>query len=318
MISIHRAVPGARPARNLRGRLFRGLSGLAMVAATFLGWMGAGWAATPSDRGGVLMLNAENLYPYEYGTLDHCGELSLSDSAQAVTRLPGDGIPRLVGVYAVFPPDSVGAIRAFSFGIHYTENVRIVAQVPCNGGGIAISMNGWPASNSGLSVHVPAEVEKRSRVIPLFWLAVLSKGKGSLELTPHPVPKLAGRFVTVEVPYGQEPIIGYGRIGFDQDGFVPQPGDPGVVAPCCCVDGCWLLTKQECSLYRGDFLGIGMTCDNSPCRDDAYLGGCCLSDGCKMLTLVDCSRSGGIPLGEGARCDSLPCPQPTGSGAPPK
>jgi hypothetical protein len=318
MISFTRAVPGAHPVRPSYRGFFLVSFCSAIVAVTCFTKAPAGWAAAPSNGGGVLMLHVESELPYEYGTFDHCGDLVLSDPARAVTRLPGDGIPRLVGVYAVFPPDSVGAIRVVSFGVRYSKSVRVVGQVPCNAGGLSIVMNGWPASNGGMSVHVPAEAEKKSRVIPLYWFAVLAKGQGSLELIPHPLPKLAGRFLSVEVPYEQEPIVGYGRIGFDSDGFVPAPGAGAVVAPCCCVDGCWLLTKQECELYRGDFLGIGMTCDNSPCREDAYLGGCCLPEGCRMLTLVDCARGGGAPLGEGARCDSVPCPKPIGAGVPPK
>jgi hypothetical protein len=286
-----------------------------MVAAICLAPVPAGWATAPSNGGGVLMLHVESEVPYEYGTLDHCGDLVLSDPVRAVARLVGDGVPHLVGVYAVFPPDSVGAIRTISFGIRYSEGVRIVGQAPCNARSISIAMNMWPASNGGMSVHYPAEGDRRSRVIPLYWFALMGKGEGSFELIPNPLSKLAGRFVSIEVPYQQEPIAGYGRIGFDSDGFVPTPGARAVVAACC-VEQCWLLTKQECEQYHGDFLGIGMTCDNLPCRDDARAGACCLSTGCEMLTLVDCARGGGTPLGEGARCDSVPCPQPTGAGAP--
>ena len=170
-----------------------------------------------------------------------------------------------------------------------------------------IGMNGWPASNGGMSVHVMPEAIKSGRMVPVYWLAISCKGKGSFEVIPHPVPKLAGRFVGVEVPYSQEPIAGYGRIGFDSDGFVPVPAARAEVAPCC-VDDCYLLTKPECELYGGDFLGYGKTCDNIPCRDDAYLGGCCLPGGCQMLSLRDCARSGGTSLGEGVKCGDVPCP----------
>lgn len=318
MTRCTRTALGAPPVRFLRRRLPRVCCRLAMVAVTCLLQLSTAWATAPTNSGGVLLLHVERETPYEYGTFDHCGELGLTAPASAATRLPGDGIPRLVGIYAVFPLDSIGAIRAFSFGVRYTENVRIVGQVPCNAGGMAISMAGWPASGGGISVHIPSEVETRSRVIPLYWFAVLSKGPGSIELTPHPMPKLAGRFVTIEVPYEQEPIVGYGRIGFNQDGFEPSPGPRAVLAPCCVKDECWLLARPECETYHGDFLGVGMTCDNRPCRDDAYLGGCCLPEGCKMLTLVDCSRDGGSPLGEGVQCDSLPCPKPAGAGASPE
>jgi hypothetical protein len=317
MISFTRIAPGAHPARDLPRGLTQASAFLAMIAAAGLAVVAVSSAKAPGNAGGVLMLHVESELAYEYGTFDHCADLVLSDSARAVTRLIGDGVPRLVGVYAVFPPDSVGAVRGFCFGVRYSENVRVVAQAPCNAGGMSIAMNGWPAPNGGMSVHIAVEGVKESRVIPLYWFAILGKGKGSFELIPNPVPKLAGRFVSVEFPYQEEPITGYGRLGIDQDGFAPAPGARAVVAPCC-VDECRLLTKEECELYRGDFLGVGMTCQNSPCREDAYLGGCCLPEGCEMRTLVDCARDGGIPLGEGTRCDSVPCPKPPATGTAPK
>jgi hypothetical protein len=317
MINFTRVASGARSAQNLRRVVLQGLFGLALIAAAGLAAVPLAQATAPSNAGGVLLLHVESNVPYEYGTFDHCGDLKLSDPAKAVTRLAGDGLPRLVGVYAVFPPDSVGSVRAFSFGIRYSQGVQVVGQAPCNTGGMSIALNGWPSSNGGMSVHIMEEGVKKGRIIPLYWFAIRGKSKGSFEVIPHPVPKLAGRFVTAEVPYEQEAIIGYGKIGIDQDGFVPAPGARAVLAPCC-VDDCWLLTRQECDLYRGDFLGVGMTCSNSPCREDAYLGGCCLPAGCRMLTLVDCSREGGIPLGESVRCDSVPCPKPSPVVAPPK
>jgi hypothetical protein len=317
MISFVRNFRDAGATRRWRRGVLRVIFCVAVVPVAGLVAVSAAWGTAPTNRGGVLLLHAEGDRPYDYGTLDHCGDLSLLDPARAVTRLPGDGVPRVVGVYAVFPPDSVGSVKAFSFGIRYSENVRIVGQAPCNAAGMSIAMNGWPASNGGMSVHIADEGVKKSRIIPLYWFAIMSKGKGSVELIPHPVPKLAGRFVTAEVPYQQEPIAAYGRLGFESDGFVPTAGARPVMGSCC-VDQCWLLTRQECEQYRGIYLGDGMTCDHDPCRDDAYLGGCCLPSGCEMLSLVACSREGGTPLGEGVRCDSLPCPQPKTTGAPSK
>lgn len=326
MMSIARTIPGTCPAlRDFRVPVFR-LPGFSAVvpaavfrAAVFLAVaclaaVPTAMAQAPTNHGGVLVLHVESDVPYEYGTFDHCGDLVLTDPAKAVTRLPADGVPRLVGVYAVFPPDSVGSIRGFSFGIRYSGGVRLVGESPCNAGGMSIALSDWPASGGGMSVQIMEEGVKRARAIPLYWFAISAKSKGTFEVIPHPVAKIAGRFVDAGEPRAQEPIAGYGRIGIGEDGFVPTPGGRALVGPCC-VEECRRLTKQECELYRGDFLGYGATCDNLPCREEAYLGGCCLPEGCEMMTLVKCARRGGASLGEGVSCGAAPCPQSEGAGS---
>ncbi len=298
-----------------RGALVLGLTVLGALLTGEAGLVSTARAKAPTNAGGALLLNVED-FGYEYGVLDYCRSLQLTDPAKAVTRLPGDGIPHIVGLYAVFPPDSVGSVLGFSFGIRYSGGARLVTSGPCDAGGMSIAQNGWPASNGGISAAITKERVKTGRAIPLYWFVIVAKSKGSFEVIPHPMANLAGRLVTTEIPYAGEPVVDYGRIDVDQDGYVPQPGPRAILAPCC-VDVCCMLTKHECELYQGEFLGYGMTCDNLPCGDDALLGGCCLPSGCVLLTLRDCSRSGGIPLGEKVRCDSIPCPKPEpGSAAP--
>jgi hypothetical protein len=316
MMTCIRTAPETAAARRLAWAPILRFARLAMAAtvAVALAPAPAAWALAPTNAGCVFVLNVESEIPYESGTFDHCGELLLADPSKAVTRLPGDGRPRLVGLYAVFPPDSVGSLRAFNIGIRYSGGVRIWGEAACNAGGLFIGMEGWPASNGGMSVQIMDEGVKKSRVIPLYWFALSAKSAGSFEVIPHPLPKLACRIVGTDFPPVEEAVMGYGRIGVDQDGFVPTPGGRAVLAPCCVGEyGCWNLTKSECEHYHGDFLGYGMTCSNSPCREDAWLGGCCLATGCEMLTLVDCSRQRGTPLGEHVPCEATPCPQSGGT-----
>ena len=266
-------------------------------------------SAGPTNRGGALLLSFHPDAVYELGTLDHCDQLGLTDPGSAVLRLPADGTPRIVGLYAVFPADSVGTMKAISFGLRYSENVRLVAAGPCNGGGMEIAMNGWPRSHGGISVHVMPEGVTTARIIPVYWFALMARGPGSFEVIPHPMPRLGGRIVSTDVPPVDEPIVDFGRIGFDAEGYLPVTGVAAPIGACCVEDRCWLLTRRECELYSGGWMGAGVGCDHDPCRPEAW-GGCCLDGGCEPMTLVECARRGGIPLGIGVNCGDRPCPGP--------
>ncbi len=264
--------------------------------------------AEATNAGGVLILHVEDRY--ELGSYRMCGSLSLEYREQAVTRLPGDGQPYLVGCYAAFPPGHPGHVRALSFGIRHTQNVRVISLGPCNEGGMIIPSQEWPASGGGVSLPFPAHMTKAGELASIYWFAVLSDGEGFLELTPHPVYRLGGTFVDAEMPPREESITGYGRIGFDQDGYLPMPGESHLRGACCTPEGCWIRTELECRHYEGVFLGVGAGCGSEPCGDFALKGGCCLQEGCEEHTWMNCILLGGHFLGEGVLCDSVPCPDP--------
>lgn len=291
--------------------------GLLLAALLWAAGAGPVWAG-PTNRGGALLLTFQPDAVYELGTFDHCDQLTLAGPEAAVLRVPADGAPRIAGLYAVFPEDSVGTIRAISFGLRYSPSVRIVGSGPCNAGGMEISMNGWPRSYGGASVHIMPEGVKAARIIPIYWFALLAREGGTFEVIPHPMPRLGGRMANADVPPVDAPIVDFGRLGFDTDGYLPQTGLDAPVGACC-VDGqCWLLTRRECSVYGGVWFGTGIGCEHEPCRDEA-LGGCCLDTGCEPMSLIECVQSGGVPLGVGVRCGDRPCPPPAGElqpGAP--
>lgn len=259
----------------------------------------------PLNSSGVLLLHVEG--PYELGSYRMCGSLSLDSWDKAVTRLPGDGQPYLIGCYAAFPPDVPVQVRVISFGIRYTPNVRVVALGPCNEGAIIIPGMDWPASGGGVSVPFLGDVLKTEELSTIYWLAALSDGPGVLEVTPNPVYRHAGTFA-LDMPLIEEPITGYGRIGFDQDGALPVPDARHVRGVCCTPDGCWMLSELECDHFESVFLGPEARCESRPCGDHALRGGCCLSSGCEEHTWMNCVLLGGDFLGEGVPCDSLPCP----------
>ncbi len=261
----------------------------------------------PVNSGGVLLLHVEG--PYELGSYRMCDSLSLGSRDQAVTELPGDGEPYLIGCYAAFPDDVQVRIWFTSFGIRYTSNVRVISLGPCNGGAMIVPGMEWPASGGGVGVPYLEETPKDTQLNTMYWFAVQSDGPGFFEVTPHPVYKLAGTFGSV-MPTTEEAITGYGRIGFDQDGRLPVPGERHVRGVCCTPEGCWVVSELECEHYESVYLGPEASCGSRPCGDQALRGGCCLGGVCEEHTWMNCVLLGGIFLGEGVPCDSLPCPVP--------
>jgi len=257
------------------------------------------------NSGGVLLLHVEG--PYELGDYRMCGSLSLESPDQAVPRLPGDGKPYLVGCYAVFSPDVPVQLRVATLGIRYTSNVRVISVGACNEGSVVIPGMEWPASGGGIAVPFLEDALRTDELNPIHWFAVMSDGPGYFEVTPHPVYRHAGTFA-LDIPPIEEPITGYGRIGFDQDGHTPMPGERHVRGVCCTPDGCFIVSELECDHYESVFLGPAATCESRPCGDHALRGGCCLADRCEMHTWMNCVLLGGHFLGEGVPCDSLPCP----------
>jgi len=168
----------------------------------------------------------------------------------------------------------------------------------------------WPASGGGVAVVFPEQPAKKGPLWTVYWFAVQADGEGFIELTPHPVYRHAGTFANTELPPDYDPIAGYGRIGFDQDGRLVEPGEPHVRGACCTPDGCFIVTALECEYYESVFLGPGTTCDTRPCGDHPLKGGCCLKGGCEDHSWVNCVLLGGHFLGEGVPCDSVPCPDP--------
>lgn len=290
------------------------LAGLLLLAGLFC----AGTtSAARTNRGGALVLHVEGEARYEYGSLANCASLALTDPDAAVIEAPSDGKVRLVGLYAVFPPDSVGSIKALSYGIRYSPNVRIVGWGACSGGGLELLLNAWPASHGGISVNIDPSAVRESRVIPLYWFALSCLGPGSFEVIPHPMAKFAGRFVNTDAPPLESPVVDYGRIGFGSPGKLAHPGPTPPIGPCC-LDQCWLLTPYECEVYSGLWLGENSRCEEEPCGQAPRLGGCCVDDGCDALTAVECARAGGYFLGEGVACPAQgPCPPPTAASTTP-
>jgi len=286
----------------------------ALIALLVL-WPCATASALVTNDGGVLLLHVASDIAWEPGEQDPCEGAPLESWDQARTRLPADGIPRLVVLYAAFPPDSTGEVAGTCWGVRYSEQVKLWSSGSCSPGGFDLPNMGWPASDGGISVvNQPFKLALKGKPVPLYWFAVSSKEPGFLEIVPNPNPQLGGKFGNTDALAFLSPVAGYGRIGFDADGYVPEPGSRPPEGACC-LDICYALAKNECDFYQGIFLGSGTTCDNDPCGPDALKGACCLTGGCEMFTLLDCARLGGVSLGEAVSCGNRPCPPGLGSAA---
>jgi hypothetical protein len=298
---------GTTPARRSRPAAFPGW--VLLLGAALLGMAGSSRAdVLVTNAGGVFVLHAPSMNPWEPGTVDACEQAPPASLSQVQTRLPADGVPRLVILYAYFPPDSSALVLGTCFGIRYSKNVKVWSYGACTSGGFELPNDGWPASGGGNSVaNSHAKLAESGKPVSIYWFAVSAKGPGFFETTPNPGQNFGGKFGNTDIPAHLEPIAGYGKIGFDLDGFAPAPGHPAVKGACC-TDACWPLSEIECTFFKGIFLGPGATCTNEPCGPTPLTGACCLATGCEMFSLLDCAKMHGISLGEGVSCGSRPCP----------
>lgn len=265
---------------------------------------GAGKA--PSQEGAVLALHAEPALDPDGDAASFCAPGSIADAAGARIRLPGDGTWHVIRAYLATGPDSSLALAGATFGVRYTPNVKVRGQGLCNGEGIGVPGGEYPASGTGTGFTF--RPIKTGRCIPVAWFVVSARGPGYFEVTPHPRPELAGRLASPTAPPRLSPITGYGRVGFELDGSIPEPGTTLPMGSCCLDDACFQTTEAECTFYKGQYLGTTVTCapDNF-CRADADRGACCLPSGCAQKTRRDCLAAGGTFLGELKPCTADAC-----------
>ena len=262
------------------------------------------------NAGGVLVLHCATQVSPETPADKLCEAAILSQSSDALTRFPGDGKRVVVFVYAAFDADSVVDMRAVTFGLRFTANVKIAGSGICNGGGLAIPTPGWPSSGTGVSFMF--DPSSKERMVPIYWFLVSCVGPGYFEVTPNPNQHMGGNFADSSVPALLEPVAGYGAIGFDLEGSIPVPGQLVPSGACCLGERtCIQFTKEECLYYFGEWLGPSIDCaKDDPCQPEADFGACCMSAGCQTLTRRECTKQGGTFLGEKVPCQGDPCPKP--------
>lgn len=129
--------------------------------------------------------------------------------------------------------------------------------------------------------------------------------------------------VTPRAPFSMDGSI----FGFKSDTEISGPDGPGGGDPivswepalgACCISGkigfeCSIGTESDCYNQKGDYLGDGSTCEDSPCGPPT--GACCIDGGeCIVATFLDCNEQLlGEYLGDGTDCDPNPCAPPVGA-----
>ncbi|MCC7140734.1 MAG: hypothetical protein IT349_01410 [Candidatus Eisenbacteria bacterium] len=295
---------------------FKSVLVFACVVALFVGWLARPATVRAANGAGVVLLHVEAGISPDTPPEAICDAPALSSIEGVLTRLPADGRSAVVFAYAAFAPDTVVDLRAVTFGIRHTANVKIHASGICNGGALSIPTPGWPGSGSGISyMFDPAD---QRPLVPLYWFVVACKGPGYFEITPNPNRHMGGNFANSATPALLQPISLYGAIGFDLEGFAPIPGTPAPRGACCLGERtCITYTKEECLYYYGDWLGSASDCErDAPCLPEADRGACCLASGCQFLTQRDCTRAEGRYLGDKLACEPGRCDGGSGSTMP--
>lgn len=189
-----------------------------------------------------------------------CVELDRCENA--VTRL--SSISRSFVIVAAFPGSSEPRMRGVSFGIEYDPELTVFRPWSC--AEVEVSDGNWPASGSGTTLSWDAPQTGLLRVVYSFYGQNYYYGYTTpvFRVTPHPT--LGGYFRDDSEPSVLDPIVDYGRLGFDTDGYLPCPDSLPPLGACCLQGGvCSELSLSNCDDAGGEFQGPGTTCDPNPC-----------------------------------------------------
>ncbi|MCC7141484.1 MAG: hypothetical protein IT349_05215, partial [Candidatus Eisenbacteria bacterium] len=259
------------------------------------------WAGP--NAGGVLLFHAAEQIAYCQDTQSYCG-LSGQPGCEEVDARVNGQTTRVWFALAAFPDGASPRVKALSFGVEYeSSGVTLVAQGSC--ADFEITTSQWP--NSGEGTAITWNTAKTSAVTEAYWFAgynYYAPDPTTFALRSHPTQ--GGNFADDSVPALLDPIADYGRLGFDQEGYVPCSVPPPQTGACCAADGsCSVLSASGCAQAGGVYQGDETVCEPNPCPP---AGACCAADtGCQVLTSELCALAGGIWQGAGSGCDPNPC-----------
>jgi hypothetical protein len=283
-----------------------------LMAVAALACIGGVAFAGPNAGGTIVAHDASLVYTSDI--LDYCGlgePLTQCEAADINLTGSTDAAPGVWKVYAAFFPGSSPRLKGMTFGIQYNEaEVLLSGYGPCigdpNNGAAEFPGAGWPGSDTGTSLVF--QFVQTAELVECYWFAGYNYyGNCNLfQLRDHPDPVLGGNFADDSVPAIQDPITGFGSMGFDCDGQAVCP--TGAPEGACCVDiVCTITTEADCP---GVWQGAGTDCDPNPCLPPPVYGACCFNQDCVILTEVDCVGQGGVYQGDDTVCDPNPCIEP--------
>ena len=268
-------------------------------------------AMAGQNAGGTLVLHAQPSVVYTHDIGSYCSSFALSSCESAVTSVTGSQT-YVFFVVAAFPTTSDPALTGLVFGIHYTSTIGIVNAGNC--ASFELSGSGWPGSDTGtaLTWNEP----QTAKLTPVYWFAgynYYAPQQGNLSVRAHPTQ--GGYFADDSIPAILDPIAGFGRLGFNQTGYLPCPGMPSEPGACCFPDGtCSVLDPSLCFDGGGVFQGSNTTCSPNPCPAPPPTGACCFPHhGCQVLYQSVCENQGGSYSGDHTDCEPNLCPGDPGA-----
>ena len=279
-----------------------------LTAMAILACTGSLALAGPNAGGTILVHYAPIPVPADPTFVD--GGLTSCEAAVAQAPEGNGASPSLWFAYAAFPGGSAPRMYVISFGVQYDPGVAVFWGVPPVGS-TEITAGGWPAPGSGNLLGLPYAYT--AQVSEFYTFAGYGYDGSMFALTAHPDPGLGGNFVD-DNPAGaqQDPIAGYGTLGFGNTVGVPACPPPLQPGACCFDDGhCEFVLSSACA---GNFLGQGIACaPNNPCP---VAWACCIPDPavgyvCMILTDAACASHAGSIWYLGLLCQPDPCPTPT-------
>lgn len=287
-----------------------------LVAVALLACAGGAAFAGP-NAGGTIFAHDANLV-YTVDTASYCG-LGVAPSSCEAADVEIDGATDAVNmvwkVYAAFcpPPHASPRLKGMAFGIYLDDPIRITHSGNCvgdmNNGGAELPGPAWPGDATGTAIVF--QFTQTTQLVECYWFAGYNyyAVPGIFALGPHPDPVLGGVFADDSVPAIQDPIAGYGTLGFDVAGVTscPTPQTCGELPTgACCIDEvCTITTEADCG---GRWLGQDVPCEPNPCL---ATGACCIgvppNAECIVTDRATCEGQGGTYMGDDVPCSTELC-----------
>lgn len=179
-------------------------------------------ATAGPHEGGTIILHANPSIIYTSETESYCGQEMLSSCDDAITRVPAD--PSTTTVFyalAAFPSSSDPELLSVFFGIDY-ESERLAITDTGHCGDLEENTSDWPLPGSGTGiVWTTPQTEK---LVALRWFAgyaSVADQATRFEVVRHSV---RGAYFVGDFPfYPEDPVVGFGVLGFGIDGRLPCP-----------------------------------------------------------------------------------------------
>jgi hypothetical protein len=201
-----------------------------------------------------------------------------ADCAGVDNQQDVDGVDRVWKVYAGFPPESHPRLKTCGWAIQFPEAATSPSSyVTVTGGGIPdedgpdtdffIGDLGFPTASGGQIGQSFPFGPRLTTVVTLFYFYGFGyHASGPLPTWSAVQNNAPGNriFGDDAFPTNEDPIMGYGSLGFGTPGTTPcLIGDPDAV--CCAPDGACTITKQAACAAPGVWYAEWSVCTPNPC-----------------------------------------------------